>query len=593
MSSQKKKKLSNTPIHEPVDDAKAPESNPGVSRRLFLEGATTLGAAGLLGSLASAQGKVAKVGGGTVALTSDDDAKGPLSPKARRKASFDTRVEAAELAFQVPIPRHKNNGDDELYPDKIGSYSKGLPHNQFGEVDLAAYTAYCNALSSGDPADFEAIPMGNPGGPGPVPPLTPVHKLINPQSGLAFDLEGTDSHQLAQPPAPAFASAWEAGEIVENYWMALLRDIPQRTYGTDPLAQVAIADLNAMSDFRGPKQGGVVTAQTLFREAFPGCTVGPYLSQFFWLDQHFGAQDIDPRVHTAAPGIDYMTTAPEYLDRQNGINPVSGNVPGGSVYMRNGRDLGEWVHIDVLFQGYFQAFLIMAALGVPANSGNPYNSSATQVGFGTFGGPHFAALTCEVATRALKAVWFQKWFVHRRLRPENFAAAVHFHVTGQRNYPIHSDVLNSAGLAQTMSNYGTGFLPMAFPEGCPAHPAYGAGHATVAGVCVTILKALFDCERLCTEFFTPVEPSDDGSALNQYMGSDVGQMTIAGELNKIASNVAIGRNIAGVHWRTDGTESLLLGEKVAIGVLRDQRNCYNENFAGFTFTKFDGTQITV
>ncbi len=32
-------------------------------------------------------------------------------------------------------------------------------------------------------------------------------------------------------------------------------------------------------------------------------------------------------------------------------------------------------------------------------------------------------------------------------------------------------------------------LPMAFQEGSPMHPSYGAGHATVAGACVTILKA--------------------------------------------------------------------------------------------------------
>jgi hypothetical protein len=30
-----------------------------------------------------------------------------------------------------------------------------------------------------------------------------------------------------------------------------------------------------------------------------------------------------------------------------------------------------------------------------------------------------------------------------------------------------------------------------------------------------------------------------------------------------------------------------------MSVLRDQRGCYNEDFAGFTFTKFVGTQVTV
>lgn len=54
-----------------------------------------------------------------------------------------------------------------------------------------------------------------------------------------------------------------------------------------------------------------------------------------------------------------------------------------------------------------------------------------------------------------------------------------------------------------------------------------------------------------------------------------------------------GRDMAGVHWRSDSAQGLLLGEAVTISVLRDQRATYNETFNGFTFTKFDGSSITV
>ena len=141
---------------------------------------------------------------------------------------------------------------------------------------------------------------------------------------------------------------------------------------------------------------------------------------------------------------------------------------------------------------------------------------------------------------------------------------------------------------------GNALLPMAFPEGSPTHPAYGAGHATVAGACVTILKAWFnETTRLVDIGLTPVEPTDDGLNLAPYTGSDAGDLTVGGELNKVASNVANGRNIAGVHWRSDANESLKLGEQIAIGILRDQRACYNEVFNGFSLTKFDGTTVTV
>jgi hypothetical protein len=111
---------------------------------------------------------------------------------------------------------------------------------------------------------------------------------------------------------------------------------------------------------------------------------------------------------------------------------------------------------------------------------------------------------------------------------------------------------------------------------------------------VTILKAWFkETTRLVDIGLAPVQPSDDGLSLVPYLGSDAGDLTVGGELNKIAANVALGRNMAGVHWRSDATESMKLGEQIAIGILRDQRACYNEAFNGFSLTKFDGTTVIV
>jgi hypothetical protein len=68
---------------------------------------------------------------------------------------------------------------------------------------------------------------------------------------------------------------------------------------------------------------------------------------------------------------------------------------------------------------------------------------------------------------------------------------------------------------------------------------------------------------------------------------------LGNELNKLASNIALARDVAGVHWRSDGIQGLLLGEAVAISVLKDYRTTYNEPFSSFSLTKFDGTAITV
>ena len=87
-------------------------------------------------------------------------------------------------------------------------------------------------------------------------------------------------------------------------------------------------------------------------------------------------------------------------------------------------------------------------------------------------------------------------------------------------------------------------------------------------------------------------PNADGTALLPYTGSDADALTVGGELNKVAANIATARNFAGIHWRTDYSESITLGEAVAIGILEEQRIMYNEEHS-FTLTKFDGTVVTI
>ena len=130
-------------------------------------------------------------------------------------------------------------------------------------------------------------------------------------------------------------------------------------------------------------------------------------------------------------------------------------------------------------------------------------------------------------------------------------------------------------------------LPMAFPEGSPMHPPYGAGHATVAGACVTILKAFFDHGA---ELPFCYQPSADGSQLVDVSISQ--PLTVEGELNKLAANISIGRNWAGVHYFTDYIESIRLGEEIAIGILEEQKLTYGENFS-MTVPLFDGGTVRI
>ncbi len=122
------------------------------------------------------------------------------------------------------------------------------------------------------------------------------------------------------------------------------------------------------------------------------------------------------------------------------------------------------------------------------------------------------------------------------------------------------------------------YLPMAFTAGSPPHPAYGAGHATVAGACVTILKAWLDEKTPLAAHLDAKKPRNPFAASNcvpppqngedaggetilepgcfvvigttnsagqlmEYKGADKGELTVEGELNKIACNVAMGRSM--------------------------------------------------
>jgi membrane-associated phospholipid phosphatase len=296
---------------------------------------------------------------------------------------------------------------------------------------------------------------------------------------------------------------------------------------------------------------------------------------------------LSQRIRTTAPDVDYITSYSNWLAVQNGASTEGNQFDQTPRYIRNGRDLGEYVHRDFSYQAFINAALILLGMRAPLDSNNPYNNSKSQSGFSTFGAPHLLDMVARVANSALNAGWFQKWLVHRRLRPEAFGGRIHNHKTGAARYPIHTDVLNSEVLNRVFSKQRSYLLSLAYPEGSPAHPAYPSGHATIAGACVTVLKAFFKESFVIPN---PVEATTDGLSLVPYAGSD---LTVGGELNKLASNIAIGRDTAGVHWRSDGIEGLKLGEAVAISILTDMKGCFNENFKGFSLTKFDGTEVTV
>lgn len=508
--------------------------------------------------------------------------KAALRDDARAFQAFKLRIDAALRNLLEPLPKHSHNTDEADLPAYINSFSKGLPHDAFGVVEQDAYRKYLKALQSGKSGDFEKIPKGLKDGLG----------LRNPLAAYSFLLEGKDPHAFTMTAPPEFSSAWQAAESTEVLWKAIIRDVPFTQYAQNKLVSEAVADLNKMSDFRGPQMASAITHQSLFRGVGVGETKGPYISQFLLMPVPFGATRVEQIYNVPVTGNDHLIDYKEWLHIQNGGKPTgitTVTFEKEARYIYNGRALAQYVLKDFVNMAYLNAAQIMRAFGAEAyHKNNPYNAVSVQARSPLFGNNHAVDLLSRVSMASQNVAWYQKWLVHRRARPEVFYGRVHNHLTNDDvSYPIHEEALTAAALRKVFDDNHTYLLPMAGPEGSPLHPTYPAGHAVMAGAAVTMLKAMFNGDLI---FPRPVTTSDDGKTLVPYKGE---ALSVEGELNKLASNISLGRNFAGVHYRSDGDLGMVLGEEYAISVLRELAKTYSEDFTGFSFNRFDGSPVLI
>jgi len=499
-----------------------------------------------------------------LALPAIADELDPLSAGERHQQAYEYRENRATENKAIAPSAHPANNDEAAIANYQGQFHKTLPHNNNGVVDPAAYTALLNAIQAGTFAAFEAVPAG-----GPV-------KLANPLAAQVYDLEGRDSHDYGIKPAPSVNSAEAAAEMVEVYLKATVRDIPFANFGTHPKIQKAAMELAGLADFSGP------TGQsTVFRGIFEGDQTGPFISQFLYQDIPAGMKTVDQKYSGYKAGQNFMTSYGNWLAIQNGQNPTETALGSSARYISTGRDLAAYVHKDFTYQAYHNAALILLSWGPGVwDDGNPYKTATRQGAFIDMGAGEILDMVARAGNAGLRAAWFQKWNVHRRLRPEAYGGLA------QTNPGLlHPQFTSSYALMKVQQMYSSPLLPMAYPEGAPTHPAYPAGHAAISGACVTVLKAFFKEDAILP---TPVEPNAAGSSLQAYNGS----LTIGGELNKLGSNISLGRDWAGVHYRSDGTEGMLLGEEVGIAILKDWRDAHPSS-PKLTLTKFNGEEIDI
>lgn len=484
-------------------------------------------------------------------------------------AATTTTTATSPLAAAAPFAR----------PLGAASFCKTLKRDTAGAVAPEVMAAFEAATASGRIADWERLPVDN------------EIRLVNPLAAYGWEKDPLAAAVIQLPAFPALDSERLAEEALELYWMALLRDVPLWDYERNALVRDAIAELGKT------RLNAKVTPQTLFRLGTPGEDEGYWISQLLWMPIPYGAHNLWQQYRTAFKGTDFMTRWDEY------VKVASGEWPPGILnhfadlfYLRSGRDVGEYVHWDFSYQAFINAASIL--LGNPHRprenwpAGNPYKTSRTMNGFVSMGPAFVHNAMGLVSDCAFRACWHEKWIRHRALRPEEYGALVDRAVRGE-SVGVHPLIVKSEAVKRVRAKFGSALLPQAYPEGAPPHPAYPSGHASIAGACVTVLKAMFDEQR---KLRFPLQPTRDGRDWTSF-DSNLPAPTVGSELNKLACGIAMGRNFAGIHWRSDAWQGLLLGESVATAWLRAEKAKMVETqqgwLKGFEFTGFAGNRVVV
>lgn len=484
----------------------------------------------------------------------------------------------AKKNFKLHL-NHYFNIDIDI-PNFWGVYTKGLPHNENGQVGNDACNILINALLNNKLDKqyrlqlLSQVPLGGP------------RKLVNPS--VIFDLEVTNSipSSFKAYNPPSIQSDEGASELIEVFEMSFLRDVPFTEWGTNAEIQLACQNLSNIPDFYGPKINGQVTPETLFRGNSQGDLIGPYVSQFLLKDVPMGAMKIIQKYNVAPPNVNYVTTIENYLKVANGFVPEIKAPSIGQRYISSMRDGCVCVYNDEPTQLPLNALRILQSMNIPLAPGNPLrpnNLNSNEVGFVDLGIVDILDLIHRASKIGMNVVWWYKWQL-LKARPEEYAFLLEKVANGLPIY-LPNFLLNNSAIQRNIIKYGNRLLSQTTPDGCPLHSSFAGGHSVLGCIGDTILKAWFDENAIITN---PVQASTDGLTLEPINTI----LTVRGELDKLTSNCGIFRNASGYHYRSDVDVSIEIGEEVATQVLQDFVKRYAQPVT-FKFTKYNGQLVTI
>ena len=481
-------------------------------------------------------------------------------------------------------------------------FSKTLKHNEIGMTSKEDLDKLIN-VSEKYGSKYAIDMLESAQDPDKVRPLEGV------ATGNSFIIRGCDTHLC--DISHKFLKADNIKnicEMIEVYEKSLLRDISffEINNNNNPDVNRAIISMNNYNNFNaytGPLNSfGKIDGKVLFRGKGVDELNGPYVSQFLILPFSYNGINIEQK-YRVENDVKNTTDYDNYLNIQRGKVTGPPNFSGESKYVYSGRVLGSLVHNDPMYYAYYNAALIGLQNGLMLE----YNGTSVTSAWTDQGPPDCLASIAEIALAALRVAWYSKYNVGLKLRPEVMAYRIdqiyNSVLVGNdfdkiKNYLAYGkETLDEVLNKNPNSNL---LLTQMYPEGSPNHPSWPAGHAVLAGACTTVLKAFFKThDSDYNPLLWPKSPqhSIDGESLQEYDEQDKNSLTIVGEFNKLASNMSIGRNIAGVHYRCDGDWGIFLGETFAIKYLQTKLLEYisidNNMISSFVLEKMNGDYIKV
>ncbi len=344
--------------------------------------------------------------------------------------------------------------------------------------------------------------------------------LVDPRASLG-------PAQVQRQPMPALVSysAITAAEILEVGLMALLRDR-------------SLADLSP-----DPEHAGVL--HSIAPTAFPRDPAGlfrlhavdrsPRVGQLLTRPVPTGWSTIGftPRMREGA----YGGNAADWTAWEAGSIPVSQQLGSGTSLTVSGRWLASLVHQDAPF--LIPLLVSQQLLAAKAPLSNRFPVLPNEAPFVAGGGA--MALQCAIAApcqAAMRDAWRYKWSLNRP-RPDQLWRLV---MEGN----LHPDFLAKG---RPIIDLIGPYLSSTYAEGAPIHSDYPSGHAVLAGVGFTVLKAWFANG--------PVPA--------------LGITSLHAELDLMAWHMAVGRSWAGIHTRSSLLAGLALGEAHTVAHLNALR----------------------